>query len=146
MKKNAKIIALFLAFAVIFLTGLCVSPGEAEAKTKNIVICKLGAAKLTGYKAYMASDYLGDIEWENVIGAGKKQTFAISPDCKYYLIDYNKEFMPDYRVSKKVFLERVESVSPDKSEENGKTYYWGMACKLVIKDGKVTKVIQQYQP
>lgn len=143
MKTFTRSILLVLAAAVIFITGLSVSPGKAEAKEKYIVIWELGESKLQGHKAYMASDYLGTTDWENIIGAGKKQVFTISKDCKYYLLDCTKAPMKNYRVSKKEFSGKLWT---DKSKENGKIYYSGMACSLVIKGGKVVKVVQQYQP
>lgn len=149
MKKFTKNIVLLLVLAAVLMTGIVGCPVRAEAKDivqKDVVISKLGATELQGRKVYMASDYLGNIEWENLIGAGKKQTFAMSSDCDYYLIDYTKESMPNYRVSRKAFLKRLKGYEVKKLKENGKTYYSGMACSLDIKNGKVTKVSQLYQP
>ena len=88
MKKIEKSMGIVLLLAAVLVMGLALSTVKAEAKTKNVVVWAMGATKLEGYKSYMASDYLGDIEWENIIGAGKKQTYTLSKDCRFFLIDY----------------------------------------------------------
>jgi len=51
------------------------------------------------------------------------------------------------KTSRKTFKREIKTTyKTAKNHENGVVFYSGMAVKLTIKNGKCTKVVQQYQP
>lgn len=139
MKKYA---VLIVAFSLV-IGSLFVST-QAEAKsTKGIIVATISGNTLKYHKSGYVSQILGSTDWENTIGYGKQRTIKISPKAKYYLLDMSS--MQTYKVSKKRFVKELRSYGYNKHKENGITYYWGMACKMTIINGKCIKLAQEYQ-
>ena len=144
MRKIRKMFLCVLIVGVILTSNVLGDyKNVSAASTKHIIIWKMTGNNLQYYKSYGVREYLGSENWENIIGGGKKKRIKISPDAKYYLLDYQKYPMKNYRVSKSKF--KQELYDSKCLEENGKKYYWGTACKITIKNGKVVKFVQEYQ-
>ncbi|MCR5430338.1 MAG: hypothetical protein K6E58_03820 [Eubacterium sp.] len=136
-----------IGLLVIALSVTAFTAPAIQAKTKNAVIWKMNSKKVTYRKSIAVSKYLGPkAGWENIIGYGKKMSKKISKKAKFYIIkDYAHPFSSFKKVSKKAFIKQVKSYDAKKFKQLGKTYYWGMACKITTKNGKVVKIKQVFQ-
>ena len=114
-----------------------------KTKTKHIVIAKLNGTTLKYHKSTMNTNLKGDSdwEWENVIGYGKKQSIKVAKNCKYYIL--GNDIRTVKKTTKKTFKKRLYSYK--RYKENGIVWYWGTAAKITIKNGKVVKIVQEYQ-
>ena len=143
MKKQ--ILSLFCIVTLLIACSGRTAENSMEASAasqKHVIIWSIKGNKLKYHKAYWASEYLNAQDWENIIGGGKRKAIKISPKATYYLLKapaYDKL----HKVSKEKFIKNLFDTS--KYKENGKTWYWGMACKLTIKNGKVVKFVQEFQ-
>lgn len=136
---------------IVALLLLCIGMDVGQrqevsaASQKHVIIWSLKGKKLRYYKAYSSFEYLNQDNWGNIIGGGKRKSIKVSPKAKYYLL---KPTLSDpnnlCRVSKKEFVNNLYETSVEK--ENGKVWYWGMACKLTVKKGQVIKFVQEFQP
>lgn len=145
VKNGFKRMLVLVMALSLMLSGAIVTSAEASAKTKKVVIIKtLGDDSMEYYKAMFATEYLGDdIEWENIIGVGKAKKIKVSDKAKYAIMDYNK--MKANKVTKEEFLNVLDMYECGENKEKGKTWFWGMACKLTIKNNEVVKITQLYQ-
>lgn len=141
-KRLAVIITVLMMVCIGASVGLF---AEASAiSQKHVIIWSLKGNKLQYYKAYSASEYLKQGDWDNTIGAGKRKSIKVSSKAKYYLLKPTASNPNKIcKVSKKKFIKNLYETS--KHKENGKTWYWGTACKLTIKKGKVVKFVQEFQ-
>lgn len=138
-----RLLAMALLTAIL-ITSVFAQPAQSSAATtKHVILWKLDDDTLQYYKAYVAADYLGPVEWENIIGGGKKKTIKVSRQAKYYLLDISASPMEPYKVTKKKFSKAIKYTATHK--ENGKKWYWGTACKITIRNGKVVQFVQEYQ-
>lgn len=144
MKKR---ITTLLCIAALLLTCVGVGIGQSAevsaASEKRVIIWSLKGNTLQYYKACSASEYLKQGDWENTIGAGKRKSIKVSSNAKYYVLKVTASGDKLVKVSKKKFIKNLYDTS--KHRENGKTWYWGTACKLTIKNGKVVKFAQEFQ-
>lgn len=137
----------FLSLALVFtliLGSLAVTPAApAQAATKKIVIAHLSSNRLSCHKATF-NIYLNknvDWEWQNIVGYGKKMSYKVSPNCKFYSL--NAADMKLHKVSRSTFKKNLSTYG--KHREHGVIWYWGTAAKITIKGGKVVKIQQLYQ-
>lgn len=144
VKNGFKRMLVLVMALSLMLSGAIVTSVEASAKSKKVIIKSLEDNSMEYYKAMFATEYLGDdIEWENIIGVGKAKKIKVSDKAKYAIMDYNK--MKAYKVTKEEFLNVLDMNECGKNKEKGKIWYWGMACKLTIKNNEVVKITQLYQ-
>jgi len=139
-----------LVMALVLMTVAFVKPEHMQAATskeKLVIVASLKGNALKYHKAgRIDTEYTQSIleeeGFENIIGYGKKQTIKVSSNCKYYL--WNYETMEPYKVSKKKFKNSLYDYSKE-TTQSGKVWYWGMAVSITIKNGKVIKMVQNYQ-
>ena len=123
-----------------------------KTKTKHIIVAKLNGTTLkyhkstvseTTYDSVMNTNLKGnsDWEWENVVGYGKKQSIKVAKNCKYYIL--GNDIHTVKKTTKKKFQKRLYGYK--RYKENGVIWYWGTAAKITIKNGKVVKMVQEYQ-
>lgn len=144
MKKRITSLSFIINLLIVCILAGMVQPMETSAASqKHVVIWSIKGNKLKYHKACSAAEYLGPIEWDNVIGSGKRKNIKISPKATYHLLDLIS--FKSRKVSKEKFIKKSVLYSANKWKENGKTYYTGMACKLTIKNGKVVKFVQEFQ-
>ena len=87
-----------------------------------------------------------DWQWENLVGYGKLKKVTLAKNCRFYFLSmYDLKTLK--KTSRKTFKREIKTTyKTAKNHENGVVFYSGMAVKLTIKNGKCTKVVQQYQP
>ena len=149
MRKGKQLLYIFI---VLFLmTSIVLIENQvthAKTKTKGIVICNIKRNKLTYRKSTLASKYLINPGFENIIGYGGKRSIRVTSKTKYYLLDYSiGTHGKIYKTTKKNFVKyiRKKEYKITRWKLNGKVYYYGTACKLFIKNGKVVKIQQVFQ-
>ncbi len=134
-----RVISIFLiAVALVF----CVNT-ESLAKTKLIVVAKMKGNTLTYHKAAFSYEVIPDADFENIIGYGKKKSISIAKNAKFYILKNAGVPEKVKRVSKTVFKNKLYSFAS--YTDNGVKWYWGTACRMTVKNGKVTKLVQVYQ-
>lgn len=143
MKK--RLVTLVTVLLIVCVgTAVCQQKEASAALQKHVIIWSLKGNKLQYYKAYSSFEYLNQDDWGNTIGGGRRKSIKVSQKAKYYLL---KPTVSDpnniRRVSKEKFIKNLYKSSKEK--ENGKIWYWGTACKLTIKKGKVVKFVQEFQ-
>ena len=114
-----------------------------KTKTKHITVAKLNGTTLKYHKSTMNTNLKGnsDWEWENIVGYGKKKSIKVAKNCKYYIL--GNDIHTVKKTTKKKFQKRLYSYK--RYKENGVIWYWGTAAKITIKNGKVIKMVQEYQ-
>lgn len=145
MKLFKSIICLTVALCIM-TNVLYFGVGEVSAKnqTKQVVIWKMNNKKMKYRKSIMVSKYLGkNAGWENIIGYGRLKKSRISSKAKFYLLDLYSSKLK--LVSRSAFKKMANNYGAKRYKERGKVYYWGMACKITIKNGKIIKIKQVYQ-
>ncbi|BBF41341.1 hypothetical protein lbkm_0015 [Lachnospiraceae bacterium KM106-2] len=134
------VIALMIAITAQFAVTEQIS---AKTTTKNVVIAKINGNTMEYHKSISATRLIKNADWENIVGYGKKYKIKLASNAKFYVLD--SYTFKTKKVSKKRFMQNVKAFGYQKSKDKGVTYYWGMACKLTIKNGKCIKIVQRYQ-
>lgn len=141
MKRTVKAsIVAVIALAVVLGMG-----STALAKNKSIVISKIKGNTLYYYTGAMVSDRINDAGFENFVGFGKKKSVKLSKNAVFYLIKTFAYPFKVKKVSKKVFVNRVSTFGCKKEKTKGVTWYWAMAAKITLRNGKCVKVRQLFQ-
>ena len=114
-----------------------------KTTTKHIIVAKLNGTTLKYHKSTMNTNLKGnsDWQWENVVGYGKKKSIKVAKNCKYYIL--GNDIRTVKKTTKKKFRKRLYDYK--RYKENGVIWYWGTAAKITIKNGKVIKIVQEYQ-
>lgn len=155
MNKNKKHfitlkpLAVFTAAAIIITAGACLSqPSNAKAASRTAVVSSIKGNTLKYRKCVNNTRLKGkeDWQWENLVGYGKLKKVTLAKNCRFYFLSmYDLKTLK--KTSRKTFTRKIKTTyKPTKNHENGVVFYGGMAVKLTIKNGKCTKVVQQYQP
>ncbi len=117
---------------------------QAKKSQKHIIIAKIENNVLYYHKSVSAHDIFKDPDWENIIGYGPQKKIQLASDCRYYLIKDDTVYPNKMkRVTKKKF--KTSLYQYERYNEEGIIYYWGLACKMEIKNGKCIKLEQQFQ-
>lgn len=155
MNKNKKHfitlkpVAVFTAAAITITAGACLSqPSNAKAASRTAVISSIKGNTLKYRKCVNNTRLKGkeDWQWENLVGYGKLKKVTLAKNCRFYFLSmYDLKTLK--KTSRKTFKREIKTTyKTAKNHENGVVFYSGMAVKLTIKNGKCTKVVQQYQP
>lgn len=144
-----KPLAVFTAAAITIMAGACLSqPSNAKAASRTAVVSSIKGNTLKYRKCVNNTLLKGkeDWQWENLVGYGKLKKVTLAKNCRFYFLNmYDLKTLK--KTSKKTFTKKIKTTyKPTKNHENGVVFYGGMAVKLTIKNGKCTKVVQQYQP
>ncbi len=144
-----KPLAVFTAAAITITAGACLSqPSNAKAASRTAVVSSIKGNTLKYRKCVNNTLLKGkeDWQWENLVGYGKLKKVTLAKNCRFYFLNmYDLKTLK--KTSKKTFTKKIKTTyKPTKNHENGVVFYGGMAVKLTIKNGKCTKVVQQYQP
>ena len=126
-----KFLSIPLIFALVF-SVLAITPSTpSQAATKEILIARLNGNTLTCHKSTFNTNLKGnkDWQWENIVGYGKKLSYKVSPNCKFYTLSADSVTLS--KVSRSTFKKKLYDYS--KQRENGVTYYWGTAAKITIR-------------
>lgn len=141
MSKTKKIAVIMVMAILLPQTSI-----QAKTVTRQAVIMDFQGNTLKYRKCVNNTTLKGNEEWqwENLVGYGKLKQVKMASNCRFYLL---KGVTKVYRVSKVKFKKKIlgRGYISQKSKENGVVFYDGMAVKLIIKNGKCVKVIQQYQ-
>ena len=141
-----KIIKVLVGVLVIALSVAAFTAPAVQAKTKDAVIWKMTSKNVTYRKSISSSQLLGKkAGWENIVGHGKKMTTKISKKAKFYILKNGASITAVKKVSKKAFMKQVKKIGAEKDTQFGKTFYYGVACRITIKNGKIVKIKQVFQ-
>lgn len=144
-----KPVAIFTAAAITITAGACLSqPSNAKAASRTAVVSSIKGNTLKYRKCVNNTRLKGkeDWQWENLVGYGKLKKVKLAGNCRFYFLSlYDLKTLK--KTSRKTFVKKIKTTyKTAKNHENGVVFYSGMAVKLTIKNGKCTKVVQQYQP
>lgn len=152
-----RVIIFLLCLLVIFdcSTSLLIV-NAADHSNKTVIIASINKEKIKYVKSDFNYNYKKNVDWqfESIIGYGKKRNIKLSKKCAFYKIDYTSENTEYIKTSRKDFQQLLKSYKFKKVYFNGFTkkskfieipYYYGLACRLVIKNKKVVKVYQLQQ-
>lgn len=152
-----RIIIFLLCLLVVFdCTTNIVPVNAANNPNKTVIIASINKTRIKYVKSDFNYNYKKHVDWqfESIIGYGKKRNIRLSKKCTFYKIDYSSEYPEYIKTSRKDFQKLLKSYDFKKVYFYGCTkkndfievpYYYGLACKLVIKKNKVVKVYQLQQ-
>ena len=143
-----KIVFVCILVLAMGVTGVIThnSPADAATSEKTVIVWSMKGNTLKYYKA-LWSDEAGLSYSTAIVGTGKRKTIKVAKNAKFYLLKIDYDEVQPKKVSKKKFMKYLKkNGKPAKEEEEGISYVNGMACSITIKNGKVIKMEQVYQP
>lgn len=154
--KKAAVVSTAVALSVtgivpdVQTTAAKAATAASAAKTttttsKSVIAASFKNNTFSYYKSANSTRLIPNVKWENIVGTGKKKTLKVAANAEYRLLD-TYTVSKTYKVTKKKFMKTVKAKFGGKATENKVSYYSGMACKITVKQGKITKIVQIYQP
>lgn len=152
-----RVIAILLCFVFLFYSAVDTVPiNAAENANRNVMIASFKKNKVKYVNSDFNYNYKKNVDWnfKSIIGYGKKRKLKLSRKCVFYKIDYTTADADYIKTSRKDFQKLLKSYTFKKVYFNGFTkdgyfievpYYYGLACRLVIKNQKIIKVYQLKQ-
>ena len=112
--------------------------------TSTIVISGIEGNTMYYHDGVFTSEIIKDFGAERIVGYGEEKQIKISKDAKYYLMNSNKQ--SNYRVSRKKFMAKQKKDFTGEAKEKGVTYYYGMACSMIMDNDICIELREEFQP
>lgn len=152
-----RVIAILLCLTFIICSAVDTVPiNAADSVNRNVMIASFKKNKVKYVNSDFNYNYKKNVDWKfkSIIGYGRKRNLKLSKKCVFFKIDYTTAGTNYIKTSRNDFQKLLKSYTFKKVYFNGFTkdgyfievpYYYGLACRLVIKNKKIFKVYQLKQ-